>query len=183
MIAYAITDPSTLRFNTLENDLRRFSKHADMIVYRDIQTSSYEKYASLFLSAAKGFKKVLLHSDYQLAHNLGADGVHLKSTQIDKIQNAKRLDLFVVVSTHTKEEVLKAEALGSDMVTLSPIFYTPNKGLPLGLEKLSEIVSEVSIPVIALGGVLADEQIENCIESGATGFASIRYFDASLMSS
>ena len=59
MIAYAITDPSTLDFNTLEDDLKHFSSKATMIVYRDKQNSDYEKNATLFLEQAKALKRYL----------------------------------------------------------------------------------------------------------------------------
>ena len=62
------------------------------------------------------------------------------------------------------------------MVTYSPIFETPDKGEPVGLHMLSELTSAVDIPVIALGGIVTDEQVEACQMSGASGFASIRYF-------
>jgi len=180
MIAYAITDPSTLDFNALEQDLERFSQHASMIVYRDTQNPNYAEYARLFMASVKtyekGFEKVLLHSDYLLAKELNADGIHLKSTQFSEIAKAKDLGLFVVVSTHTVEEALEAEALGADMITMSPIFHTPNKGLPIGVDVLKLIVSQVEIPVIALGGILTKDQIDVCRDAGAKGFASIRYF-------
>lgn len=180
MIAYAITDPSTLDFHTLEQDLERFSQHASIIVYRDTQNPHYSDNARLFMAYIndnkKGFKKVLLHSDYLLAKVLNADGIHLKSTQFSDIKKAKELGLFVVVSTHTLEESLEAEMLGADMVTMSPIFYTPNKGLPMGVDVLQTIVSQVQIPVIALGGIITKEQIDACKDVGAKGFASIRHF-------
>ncbi len=180
MIAYAITDPSTLDFNELEQDLERFSQHASMIVYRDTENPHYAEYARLFMASIdtyeKGFKKVLLHSDYLLAKALNADGVHLKSTQFSDIEKAKSMGLFVVMSTHTVEEALKAEALGADMITMSPIYMTPNKGLPMGVDVLKMIVSQIKIPLIALGGIITKEQINACKEVGAKGFASIRYF-------
>lgn len=176
MIAYAITDPSTLDFHTLEQDLERFSQYASMVVYRDKNSLDYEKNASLFLLAAKGFDKVLLHSDYVLAKALGAEGVHLKSTQLSDITEAKSLGLFVIVSTHSVGEALKAETLGADMITVSPVFKTPNKGMPMKIEGLEKIISKVHIPVIALGGILTKEQIYACENAGAKGFASIRYF-------
>ena len=176
MIAYAITDPSTLDFNTLKDDLDYFSKHASMIVYRDKQTAHYEKNAQFFLNHAKGFDKVLLHSDYTLAAKLGADGIHLKSTQYDNISKAKALNLFVVVSTHTLEDAKEVELLGADMITFSPIFNSPNKGKALGIECLRDIVCLVNVPVIALGGILTQEQVSSCERVGAKGFASIRYF-------
>jgi len=176
MIAYAITDPSTLDFTTLQDNLTTISAHANMIVYRDKHTINYAQNAKIFLLYAKNFDKVFLHTDYLLAAKLGADGVHLKSTQFTDIKKAKDLGLFVVVSTHTEEEAKQAELLGADMITLSPIFDTPNKGKPIGLSLLELVVSRLKIPVIALGGILSEEQINACIKSGAKGFASIRYF-------
>jgi len=176
MIAYAITDPSTLNFKHLERDLTRFSTQASMIVYRDKHISDYATKAKDFLTHAKGFDTVLLHSDYRLAHLLNAQGVHLKSTQFSDIKKAKDLELFVVVSTHTFEEAKHAQELGADMLTFSPIFKTPNKGEALGVEVLEKLVESVTIPVIALGGILEHSQILACEKAGAKGFASIRHF-------
>lgn len=179
MIAYAITDPSTLNFQTLETDLERFAKKSDMIVYRDKLNANYKDDAEKFLLEARkySFDKILLHTDYILAHNLKADGVHLKSTQFADITKAKALNLFIVMSTHTLDEAFSAQKLGVDMITFSPIFTTPNKGEPKGLKVLKEVISMLSIPVIALGGIVTKEHIDLCHENGAEGFASIRYFE------
>ena len=176
MISYAITDPSTLDFNHLEHDLKRFSQKASMIVYRDKSNASM--YDVDFVKAAKAFdfEKVIIHGDPVSANAVGADGVHLSSVQLNEITDAKAMDLFVVVSTHTVEELKKAELLGADMATFSPIFETPNKGLPVGLEVLAYAISQVNIPVLALGGILTQEQVRACEIAGASGFASIRYF-------
>ncbi len=178
MIAYAITNPTTLNFDSLSSDLQRFAQKADMIVYRDKSTTEYQKNASLFIAEAKkyNFSKILLHSNYELAHKLKADGVHLTSLQFSDIKKAKDLGLFVVVSAHSLDEALEAQKLGADLVTFSPIFNTPNKGKPKGIGELKRVVSKLSIGVIALGGIVGSEQIEACRDSGALGFASIRYF-------
>jgi len=179
MVAYAITDSLTLDFKCLNSDLRRFSAMSHMIVYRDKTSAFYASNAKIFLTEAKkySFSKILLHTDYELAYRLKADGVHLKSTQFDKIKKAKALGLFTVISTHNEEEALSAQFLGADMITFSPIFETPNKGKPKGVDILKSIVSLVTpLPVIALGGILSEEQITLCEQNGAKGFASIRYF-------
>jgi len=178
MLSYAITDPSTLNFDFLERDLKHFRQKASMIVYRDKESSHYVKNAKQFIEAVKemAFDKALLHSSVTLAHELGADGVHLKSTQFDEIEQAKALGLFVIISTHTLAEAKKAENLGADMLTYSPVFDTPNKGKAVGLDALKEVTDALYIPVIALGGILTDKQIDACQKSGAGGFASIRYF-------
>jgi len=176
MIAYAITDSATLNFSHIEKDLQFFSSKASMIVYRDKKSTKYSENAKLFLKHAHNFDKVLLHSDYKLAKVLLADGVHLTSKQFDVIQEAKALGLFVVISTHTSKDIALAEALGADMVTLSPIFYTPNKGKALGIEMLKQMVSQYTIPILALGGIINQERMDACKEVGAKGFASIGYF-------
>jgi len=166
MIAYAITD------------LVDFSIEADMIVYRDKSNIDYASNAKQFIEQANklSFSKILLHTDYKLAYELEAGGIHLTSTQFKDIEKSKALGLFVVISTHTLDEAQKAESLGADMVTFSPIFATPNKGEPKGVEELREVVSSLFIPVIALGGIVRLEHIEMCKKNGAKGFASIRYF-------
>lgn len=179
MLSYAITDPSTLSFERLDDDLKRFSQKADMIVYRDKINDAYETSAEEFLIQAKKytFEKILLHGAVELASKLAVDGVHLRSNQFDEIEKAKRLNLFVVISCHTADDAKKAEALGADMITYSPIFATPNKGKPLGLGTLKELQGIISLPIIALGGILTQEQIDACEAAGASGFASIRFFN------
>ncbi|MDD2399759.1 MAG: thiamine phosphate synthase [Sulfurovum sp.] len=178
MFFYAITDPSTLDFNSLDEELQRFAKKASMIVYRDKTNKAYALNAKKFIEAARqlGFEKVLLHGDAGLAKSCGAHGVHLRSDQFDQVKEAKAADLFVVVSTHTLQEARQAEMLGADMVTFSPIFDTPHKGEPVGLAMLERFASSLSIPVIALGGIITQAQIDACIKAGAEGVASIRYF-------
>ena len=178
MLSYAITDPSTLSFDHLDTYLSQVNRKADMVLYRDKQNLGYRENAKIFIAAAKAysFDKILLHNDIVLAKELKADGVHLSSDRIEEITLAKEKGLFVIISTHTLEEAQRAEMLGADMVTFSPIFDTPNKGKPVGLEKLHEVSSVINIPVIALGGILTQEQINACQKAGAEGFASIRYF-------
>jgi len=178
MIAYAITDPSTFHFDTLAEDMSYFASHADMIVYRDKETKEYDSYAKVFINEAKKypFDKILLHGSVTLAVELEADGVHLTSMQFDQIEYAKQNNLFVIISTHTVEEALRAEASGADMITYSPIFDTPNKGKAKGIDALEALVKLINIPIIALGGILTQEQIDASIGTGATGFASIRFF-------
>ncbi len=178
MLAYAISDPSTLSFEHLSEDLKRFSLLASMIVYRDRSNPNYSDDAKLFLEVAKhfDFDKVLLHGDVELACRFKADGVHLRGDQFDLISEAKSCGLFTIASAHSLEELLELQSRGVDMATLSPIFATPNKGKPLGVNILKELQAELSMPVIALGGILSDEQIKSCKTAGFAGFASIRYF-------
>jgi thiamine-phosphate pyrophosphorylase len=182
MKRYLITDPKFYSSDpdqfrsTLQDVLARH--HPDFALYRDKNNPKYVEMAKLFLALCGQFTetKAFLHGDIDLALELGAYGVHLTSSQFGDIEKAKALGLFVVISCHTEAEILEAQRRGADAVTYSPIFSSPGKGEPKGLEDLNEIVAKISLPIIALGGITTPEQVEAVEKSGAYGFASIRYF-------
>lgn len=182
MIHYAITDPRYYTQNP-ETFVRKIEEvvvhhRIDFLCYRDKENKNFEALARLFVEKVNTLPqtKAILHSDVNLAHQLGAYGVHLSSSAFDEIVRAKEFGLYVVVSTHTQQEAQKAASLGADAVTFSPIFETPNKGKPKGLEALNEIVDKITINIIALGGITTQKQVDDVAECGAFGFASIRYF-------
>jgi len=150
----------------------------DFALYRDKENENYRVEAENFVQMSKSFKRLksFLHRDYNLAHTLGSTGVHLTSTQFDDIPKAKALGLEVIISTHTFGEVAKAEKLGADYVTYSPIFPTPNKGEPKGVADLQKVITTSHINIFALGGIIDEKQIQEIENTGAFGFASIRYF-------
>lgn len=150
----------------------------DYALFRDKTTPDYEKLAREFVDACSDFEhiKSFIHQDADLAYRLKAIGVHLTSTQFDKIKYAKELGLEVIISTHTHKEVFEAQRLGADAVTYSPIFATPDKGEPKGVEDLKKLLSECEIKVFALGGIVQEQHVKAVEEAGAYGFASIRYF-------
>ncbi len=179
---YLITDPAFYGStpDALEAALDVIYSHTlpDFALFRDKQTSRYRDLAQTFISVSRSYKipRVLLHGDYALAYELKADGVHLTSSQFDAIGEAKKRDLYIIISTHSHDEALHAQELGADAITYSPIFPSPGKGEPRGLEDLKEIVDKIEIPIFALGGITTEEQIHAVAATGAYGFASIRYF-------
>ena len=147
-------------------------------LYRDKLNPNYDIQAQHHVRVCSQFSNVksFLHQKPDLAKALNATGVHLSSSQFDKIEYSKSLGLEVIVSTHTHEEVLKAQALGADCVVYSPIFSSPGKGKPKGIQDLISLVKKTDIKVFGLGGVVDEKQIKEIESSGAYGFASIRYF-------
>ena len=153
-------------------------KHLDYICLRDKQTLHYEELAKILTHNRLQFSgiKLYLHTHFTLAALLHCDGVHLPSHLIESIAHAKALGLEVMYSAHSLEDALKAQKYGADAISLSPIFETPNKGKPLGLEKLKEINDKITINCFALGGIISQEHLDACEKAGVYGFASIRYF-------
>ena len=176
MIRYAITDPSF--FTTLEDKQNYLnSLKADYALFRDKTTNNYREQALDFLKLSQNMSfKRILHTDYNLAFELKADGVHLTSSQFKDIDKAKELGLWTVISTHSLSEIKQAQNLGADAVTFSPIFSTPNKGAPKGIAELKKAIDSCRIDIIALGGIVTQEHINLVKGTNAFGFASIRYF-------
>ena len=116
--------------------------------------------------------KVVVNTDLKAGEI--ANGVHLPQGQ--PLINARAelgLDKIIGVSAHTIGEVRAAACAGADYVTISPIFPTPSKpgyGPPLSLEGLAKAANLAEIPVIALGGVTA-ENANSCRRAGANGVA------------
>jgi thiamine-phosphate pyrophosphorylase len=82
---------------------------------------------------------------------------------------------FVSCSAHSVDEAVERSKQGPDAVLLSPIFVSPGKGEPLGLDALMLARRRVlpAVALIALGGV-DQENARAAIASGADGVAGIR---------
>jgi len=157
----------------------QFVKHLpDFALYRDKTNPNYDIQAAHFVEVCRQFESIksFIHRDAKLAKELGAYGVHLTSTQSETIEFAKELGLEVIISTHTINEALLAQQKGADAITYSPIFASPNKGEPKGIEELEKLLGICEIKVFALGRIVTEEQIELVKNTKAYGFASIRYF-------
>jgi len=176
--SYLITDPKYY-FSDFVSLKEVLAKHRpSFALYRDKDNFDYKRLAVKFLETCSQFESVkpMLHGDVNLAVTLDAYGVHLTSLQFDEIKKAKEVGLFTVISCHSEEEMLKAQKLGADAVTFSPVFSTPNKGEPKGLAELQRMVDKMSIPIIALGGITTETEVKAVASTGCYGFASIRYF-------
>ena len=124
--------------------------------------------------------QLLVNTRVDIALAAGAHGVHLTADSIapSEIRRIVPAGFLIGVSTHAVEEVLAAEREGADFVVFSPIFPTISKaayGAPIGIGKLSEAVQSVHIPVLALGGVTAENAAE-CLAAGAAGVAGVSLF-------
>jgi thiamine-phosphate pyrophosphorylase len=128
--------------------------------------------------------RVLVNDRLDVALAANAAGVHLgeKSLPIEVVaewrRSTRRLDFLVGVSCHSLESARAAERGGADYIFFGPVFATPSKaafGAPQGTERLREVCASVGIPVLAIGGVNA-ENARECIAAGAAGIAAIRLF-------
>ena len=175
MIKYAISDPKF--YSNLDYAFNNFTKlnEANMLLFRDKSSNNYNSIAQEFIKFRSNNKKFLLQNDINLACKLGFDGIHFSSNFIHLLKDTPS-NLIKIASTHNIKEIELANQYGADFITFSPIFATPNKGEPKGLEALKEAVKISKAKVIALGGIMSAEQICAVMKCGVAGFASIRYF-------
>lgn len=88
--------------------------------------------------------------------DIDADGVHVGQSDI-KGRDIRAMigpDKILGISAGTVEEARAAEKAGADYIGVGAVFGTSTKknARNLSLEKLQEISSSVSIPVVAIGG-------------------------------
>ena len=123
---------------------------------------------------------VLVNDRLDVALAAGAKGVHLgaHSMPVQVVRRIAPRPFVLGVSCHSLSEARAAESGGADYLVLGPVFETPSKlryGPPLGIETLREIAEQITIPVLALGGITV-ERVRPCLEAGASGIAGIRIF-------
>ncbi len=129
--------------------------------------------------------RILINDRLDVALAAGAAGVHLGRESLParevvrwcRAGNAPTRFL-IGVSCHNIEEAREAESAGASYIFFGPVFATPSKasfGPPQGVAKLGEVCRAVSLPVIAIGGVDAENAAE-CMRAGAAGIAAIRMF-------
>jgi thiamine-phosphate pyrophosphorylase len=128
---------------------------------------------------------ILINDRLDVALAAGAAGVHLGRESVPatavvrwcRSGNAPA-EFRIGVSCHSLEEAREAEAAGADYVFFGPVYDTPSKlrfGPAQGIARLADVCRAAHIPVIAIGGVNAENAAE-CLGAGAAGIAAIRMF-------
>jgi thiamine-phosphate pyrophosphorylase len=107
----------------------------------------------------------------------GADGVHLGQEDLPA-RSARALaaaGFLIGVSAETVALAHAAAAAGADYVGVGPVAATgskPDAGAAVGVERVREIAAAVSIPVVAIGGIVASNA-GAAVRAGAAGVAVI----------
>jgi thiamine-phosphate pyrophosphorylase len=119
---------------------------------------------------------LIVNSNRAVALLCGADGVHLPERGAS-VAVTRRLagDGFIIGrSVHSAEEAVKAEEESADYVQVGAVFPTrSHRGTtPGGLALLASVAARVTIPIVAVGGITA-ENVGQVMQAGARGAAVI----------
>jgi thiamine-phosphate pyrophosphorylase len=188
-LIYLITDGETIAENFIEKK-KKFLRlvaiavqtQVSIIQIREKQLSArliYELTSEAVQLTKRAATKLLVNDRADVALAAKADGVHLTSRSLsaEVIRKNFPKDFIIGVSAHTFEKAEIAKRQHADFVTFSPIFSSPDKGEPHGIEKLREVCEQLKpFPVVALGGI-DETNFAGVLQAGAKGFAAIRFLN------
>lgn len=123
-----------------------------------------------------GRARFVVNDRIDVALALNADGVQLPEDGAP-VANARRIvgsDMLIGRSVHSIGGAIEADREGADFLIPGTIFPSAShpEGQAKGTDFLRALCGEVSIPVLAIGGVTS-ENVGNVMEAGCSGAAVI----------
>jgi len=144
---------------------------------KTLTTPQYTKLAEQALACCRRHNaRLLLNAPTDVVLTLEADGIHLTSTRLMACETKPLpAGLLVSAACHDARQVLHANRIGADLLTISPVLPTTTHTTaePLGWPRFRELAALTTIPVYALGG-MAHDNLAEAREAGAYGIAAIR---------
>ena len=180
LLLYAVTDRSWLRGETLYAQVEKALKGGATF----IQLREKELNEEAFYQEAVELKKLchqykvpfVINDNVEIAKKMDADGVHVGQSDMAAcdVRNILGEDKILGVSAQTVEQALLAEQMGADYLGVGAVFPTGTKtdAVEVDAETLKAICAAVKIPVIAIGGIKADN-LSELSGSGICGIAVV----------
>ena len=137
-----------------------------------LQLREKEMSDALLLEEALRMKKhahaygvpLIVNDRWDIAWQAGADGVHvgIEDAPVSEIRQRVSTDFIIGSTCKTVEQAKVAETAGADYMGVGAIFPSPTKtnAVRITNAQLREIVSSVSIPAVAIGGISYDNVCE-----------------------
>jgi thiamine-phosphate diphosphorylase len=135
------------------------------------------------LSAARDHgARLFVNDHWRLAAELGAEAVHLGQEDLLALGEDGRAELRATglglgVSSHAVWELCRARGLSPSYVACGPVWPTITKDMPWrpqGLDNLAWWCRVAGAPVVAIGGILAPDQVRQAAAAGASGVCVLR---------
>jgi len=181
MLLYAVTDRSWLKegetlLSVCEAVLVSGATFLQ-IREKDLDADSFAAEAAELKALCARYKvPYVVNDSVEIALAIDADGVHVGQSDIKgrDIRGMIGADKILGISAGTVEEAIAAEKAGADYIGVGAVFGTETKknARNLTVEKLKEIGSAVSIPVVAIGGI-HEQNLMELSGSGVDGVAVV----------
>ena len=161
----AVTDSATCP-RPLAEQIKRLTKLTELrpqAVLLRAKTLDKTAYRTLALEVQQSCETagipLILHSDWQLARELGIKKLHMPLAILRQLPACERAHFtWLSTSVHSVEDAIEAQTLGATVLIAGHIYTTQCKaGLaPRGIGFLQAVCSTVSLPVYAIGGISFD---------------------------
>ncbi len=149
-----------------------------IIQYREKEKSIKEKIAEIIEVrelCRENDVTFIVNDHVDIAILVDADGVHVGQDDMD-ISHVRKLigeNKIIGKSTHCLNHAKKAVLDGADYIGVGPIFKTTTKEKdPVGLEYLEEVVKNIDLPFVAIGGI-KESNIEEVKKLGAASICLV----------
>ena len=181
MLLYAVTDQSWLKEGqtllSVCEDVLASGATFLQIREKDLDPNSFAEEAAKLKDLCARYKvPYVVNDSVEIALAIDADGVHVGQSDIKgrDIRGMIGTDKILGISAGTVAEAIAAENAGADYIGVGAVFGTSTKknARNLTVEKLKEISSSVSIPVVAIGGISGKNLME-LSGSGVDGVAVV----------
>jgi thiamine-phosphate pyrophosphorylase len=168
------------QFSHLELAELAIAGGADTIQFREkgVETKQMIRVAEQMQALCKRAGATFIVNDrVDVAIASHADGVHLGQNDFP-IPLARKLlgeEAIIGGSAGNKEEARKCLLEGADYIGFGPVYFTTSKedaGPAGGLDLLKQVVKEIPLPIIAIGGLTRDNTLP-VIRTGVHGIAVI----------
>ena len=178
MLLYVITDRGWLKEGeTLESVVEDVLKSGATFLQLREKIQGHEEIVKTARNLQTLCKKYnvpfVVNDDIMAAKEIDADGVHIGQSDMEYTKAREILgpDKIIGVSAGNLAEAKEAERVGADYIGVGAVFHTDTKkdATSLTMAQLKEISEEVSIPVVAIGGI----SIDNALELKGTGVDGI----------
>ena len=180
---YLVTDRTWLGNRTLEDCVEQAILGGVTI----IQLREKNLNDDDFIKLAKKIKQVCHHHHIPLIINdnlkvalaVDSDGIHIGQDDLPVSFVREKIgpDKILGVTAHNLQEALQAQNDGADYLGAGAIFNTTTKNntTDLSIEHLKEITNNVTIPVVAIGGINKNNchQLSNCNLAGIAVVSAI----------
>ncbi len=125
--------------------------------------------------------RLIINDDVAFAEEVGAWGAHLGQEDLGTHdpELLRRVRVRLGISTHTDDEVAYARTFNPAMLGFGPIFHTATKDVghgPQGVERLAQMVCQVPLPIVAIGGINPHNMAE-VVHTGVAMVAMISGLD------
>lgn len=180
MTLYAVTDRSWLGERTLAQVVEEVLKGgATFLQLREKeldQATILAEAREIQAIAARYHVPFVINDSVDIALACDADGVHVGQTDLmgRDVRALIGPDKILGITANTVELAVAAERAGADYIGAGAVFGTTTKqnAKNLSLDTLKAICQAVSIPVVAIGGINADN-LPQLTGTGAAGAAVV----------